>query len=64
MTEYRSLLPMQDPATVTIDDALQTAWMAFRREENATESDQERARLERLRNRLSALMREMAAASK
>ena len=59
MREYTPILPLIDPMTVSIDDALQTAWMAFRREENTTESEQERQRLERLRNRLRDVMREL-----
>jgi hypothetical protein len=54
-----TLCPLIDPLTVSIDDALQTAWQAFRREENRTESDTDRQRLERLRNRLSDLMKEL-----
>lgn len=57
--QYKSILPLIDPLTVSIDDALQTAWMAFRREENRTESDTDRQRLERLRDRLSELMKEL-----
>lgn len=54
-----SLCPLIDPLNCSIDDALQTAWQAIRREENRTESDTDRQRLERLRGRLSELMKEL-----
>ena len=54
-----TLSPVIDPQDMTLMDSLQNAWLAFRRLENAMDTQKERQRLQHLRDRLSDLMNEL-----